>query len=471
MKQEVKAFINSHHLLKKNATVLVGVSGGPDSMALLHLLHSMREEWSLKLIAVIVDHQLRGDESRADLDYVRDMCMKWNIKFVGTSIDVPAHMQQYQVGTQLAAREVRYQFFEAQMVRFHADYLALGHHGDDQVETMLMSYVRTADASGFTGIPLKRQFATGEIIRPLLPVTKEIIGAYCQEHGITPRIDPSNHEAVYTRNYFRKYVIPLLKQKNQNIHTTVQHLSETLHTDEEFLQAEANKVLKNSVELDFANKTATLKINPYKSYPLALQRRVFHLILKYLYDELPKDLSYVHVAHLFALIDSEKSNTRMDFPMHLKVEKSYGSLSFYFMHQHPHHAPFHEVISVPGEKVLPDGSIVKASLTIDAYQEDKHIYYCDVDQVAMPLHIRTRRSGDRMRWKGLKGSKKLKDIFIDEKIPLRKRDKWPIIVDNNDEILWLIGMKKGYPEKQGKSNQYIRIEYKGCNQLGGNEHA
>ncbi|MBM7601282.1 tRNA(Ile)-lysidine synthase [Virgibacillus halotolerans] len=460
MKQEVTAFINRHHLLEKNATVLVGVSGGPDSMALLHLLHSMREEWNLKLIAVMVDHQLRGEESQADLDYVRDICAKWDIVFVGTSIDVPAYKRQHQMGTQLAAREVRYQFFAEQMEYFQADYLALGHHGDDQVETMLMSFVRTADSSGFSGIPSKRRFASGAIIRPLLSVTKTITEAYCEKYGIIPRIDPSNHETVYTRNYFRKHVIPLLKEKNQKIHTTVQYLSESLQSDEDFLQTEANKVLEDIVDLDIENKTASLKINQYKSHPLALQRRVFHLILKYLYDELPKDLSYVHEAHLFTLIGSEKSNARMDFPSQLKVEKSYGNLSFYFLHQHPLHSPFHEVLSIPGELELPDGSSIKASLTDVAYREEKHIYCCDVEQVALPLHIRTRKPGDRMRWKGLNGSKKLKDIFIDEKIPLRERNKWPIMVDNNNEILWLIGIKKGQPATQGKPTEYIQIEYK-----------
>lgn len=459
MKQCVTAFINRHHLLKENTTVLVGVSGGPDSMALLHFLHSIREEWNLKLIAVIVDHQLRGEESQADLEYVRDVCAAWDIAFAGTSIDVPAYKQQHQLGTQLAAREVRYQFFAEQMEYFHADYLALGHHGDDQVETMLMSFVRTADPSGFSGIPVKRCFACGEIIRPLLSVTKASTVAYCQEHRITPRIDPSNHETVYTRNFFRKHVIPQLKEKNGKIHTTMQYLSEGMQADEDFLQMEANKVLHKIVDLNVKNKTASLKINHYKSHPLALQRRVFHLILNYLYEELPKDLSYVHEAHLFALIESDKSNAWIDFPFQLKVEKSYGNLSFYFSHQYPHLSPIREVLSIPGEIELPDGSVIKASLSDEANHEDTNFFYCDAEQVALPLHIRTRQPGDRMRWKGLNGSKKLKDIFIDEKISPKERDKWPIVVDNNNEILWLIGLKKGIPANRSKQTRYIQIEY------------
>lgn len=455
----VTSFINKHQLLRKDATVLVGVSGGPDSMALLHFLCTIRREWNLKLIAIGLDHQLRGEASLADMDYVRHVCIDWNIKFIETSIDVPSYKQERQIGTEIAAREVRYRFFAQQMNHFQADYLALGHHGDDQVETMLMGLARSASSSAFAGIPIKRNFATGEIIRPLLCVTKATIEAYCQVHQITPRIDSTNQETMFTRNYFRKHVVPLLKEKNGNIHTTVQHLSETIHEDELFLQAEANKMMKNTVQFNKESKIATLKIDHYKSRPLALQRRVFHLILNYLYDGFPKDLSYIHEEYLFALMENEKSNAQIDFPRQLKVEKSYGELAFYFLTQPSYSISYHEVLKVPGQMELPDGSILKASFTENPPIEKKHAYCCDVEQVDLPLHIRTRQPGDRMRWKGLNGSKKLKDIFIDAKIPLKERDKWPIVVDNNGEILWLVGLKKGRPGIQSKQSRYIQLDY------------
>lgn len=459
MINRVTSFINKHHLLSKNTTVLVGVSGGPDSMALLHFLRSIRKEWNLRIIAIGLDHQLRGEASLADLHYVRGVCLDWNIKFIETSIDVPSYKQDKQLGTEIAAREVRYHFFAQQMRYFQADYLALGHHGDDQVETMLMGLVRAASSSAFSGIPIKRRFATGEIIRPLLSVTKTIIETYCQENQITPRIDPTNNETIYTRNYFRKEVVPLLKKKNRNIHTTVQHLSETIHEDELFLQAEAKKALKDIVQLDSESKTATLKIDQYKSHPRALQRRIFHLILNYLYEELPKDLSYIHEEYLFSLIESKKSNARIDFPSQLKLEKSYGNLTFYFQNRQPYPITYHRILGIPGEVELPDGSIVKANFVENMFVENEYSYFCDVKQVELPLHIRTRRPGDRMRWKGLNGSKKLKDIFIDVKAPLKDRDKWPIVVDNKGEILWLIGLKKNQPSLQLEQSQYIQLNY------------
>lgn len=199
MENIIASFIKRHQLLRKNTTVLIGVSGGPDSMALLHFLYSIRETWNLRLIAVGVDHQLRGAQSLADLHYVSEVCLKWNIKFVETSIDVPSYKRDRRIGTEIAAREVRYQFFAEQMDNFQADYLALGHHGDDQVETMLMGLVRSANSSAFSGIPVKRTFATGQIIRPLLCVTKATIQAYCKKNQINPRMDPTNLETKIGR--------------------------------------------------------------------------------------------------------------------------------------------------------------------------------------------------------------------------------------------------------------------------------
>ncbi|MGP4063283.1 tRNA lysidine(34) synthetase TilS [Oceanobacillus sp. M65] len=463
MKNTILSFIKGKQLLTMNATVLIGVSGGPDSMALLHFLKSLRKEWQLKLIAISVDHQLRGEESLEDLHYVKEMCKQWDIQFVGTSLDVPAYKETHHLGTQIAARELRYQFFAEQMQRFNASYLALGHHGDDQVETMLMEFVRSASSNTLSGIPVKRTFATGRIIRPFLCVTKKEIEAYCVAEQIVPRIDPSNNEINYTRNYFRKQVLPLIKEKNSNIHTTMQHLSETLQEDENFLQMEAKNMVKAVVGTNLSNCEAMFEINSFKQYPRALQRRAFHLILNYLYEDLPKNLSYVHEAHFFSLLQSEKSNVQIDFPHHLKLEKSYANVRFYFETQQEQGGTFHNIMEIPGKVSLPDGSTVTALSVNKCTEEDELTYFCSMDQVALPLHIRTRQFGDKMRWKGLNGSKKVKDIFIDAKIPRNERDTWPIVTDNNGEILWLIGLKKGYPKRKSNSASYIQLHYENGN--------
>ncbi|MEN1966445.1 tRNA lysidine(34) synthetase TilS [Lentibacillus sp. N15] len=458
MYQKVMAFIKNHQLLAKNKTVVVGVSGGPDSMALLHFFVSIRTLFQLRIIAVSVDHQLRGEESRGDLLYVQKKCAEWNIECYGTSVDVLAHMRKRKIGIEVAARELRYQVFAEQMNTYNADYLALGHHGDDQVETMLMGLVRSANTKALAGIPLKRPFADGMVIRPLLVAGKGEIEAYCQKHHIVPRRDPTNEESTFTRNYFRNEVIPLIKKQNHNIHTTAQHLSEALQADEQFIHQEASRLFGEVITLDETSGSAWFQIDHFQSYPLALQRRFYHLILNYLYVELPKDLSYVHEEHFFALLTTNKANIQMDFPRQLKVEKSYQTLRFYFLFYALRNIELNEALAVPGEAILPDGSMVRTEWTEDPV-ENEHTYVCGKDQIALPLHIRTRQDGDRMRWKGLKGSKKLKDIFIDAKIPKKERDNWPIVTDNKGEILWLIGLKKGQPRSETNATSFIKLYY------------
>lgn len=457
MREAVTAFMNKHQLLAKQKTVIIGVSGGPDSMALLHFFESIRTSYQLQIIACSVDHQLRGEQSQADLLYVQQKCAEWDIEFFGTSVDVPAYAENKKIGVEVAARELRYRVFAEQMQKYHADYLALGHHGDDQVETMLMALVRSANVKALAGIPVTRPFACGFIIRPFLGVTKDEIETYCKKHRIVPRRDSTNDETKFTRNYFRKKIVPLIKVKNNNIHTTVQHLSNALQQDEQFLHEEAKRLFDDVVTLDQTYRSAVFQIDHFQSFPNALQRRFYHLILNYLYDELPKDLSYTHEEQFFALLLSKKANTGVDFPLHLKVEKSYQKVYFRF-HVHESQS-IHETLHIPGEIRLPDGSIISAEWTdMPTWTEDT--YVCGIDQIALPLHIRTRWAGDRMSWKGLNGSKKVKDIFIDAKIPPKERDKWPIVTDNNGEILWLIGLKKGQPKKQTNSASLIKLSYK-----------
>ncbi|RDW15319.1 tRNA lysidine(34) synthetase TilS [Oceanobacillus arenosus] len=460
MEQAVLSFIKKHQLLTENATVLVGASGGPDSMALLYFFRSIREKWNLQLVAVSIDHQLRGEQSREDLEYVQAICEEWDIPFIGATVDVPAYMKQHQVGTELAARELRYQVFSEKMQQVDATYLALGHHGDDQVETMLMRLTRSANASMLNGIPVKREFAKGMIIRPFLCITKADIEGFCKENQIIPRIDPTNFDPTYTRNFFRKHLLPQIKEKNNNVHITIQHLSETLREDEALLQEEARKMMKDVVELDIINQMASFEIDSFRMHHHALQRRCFHLILSYLYKELPKDLSYVHDEYFFTLFNHNKGNTRIDFPSNLKLEKSYDRVTFYFADSNSHDPSYDETLMIPGEVELSDGSTVHADFADKVDTSDPFLYICNIDQVAGPLHIRTRRDGDRMSWKGLNGSKKLKDIFIDSKIPITERDGWPILVDNNDEVLWVIGLKKGQPKSKAVNGKWVQVYYK-----------
>lgn len=461
-------YIKWHQLLEQGKTVVVGVSGGPDSMALLSFLNSIRSAWDLTLIALSVEHGLRGQVSLDDLSYVEQMCEEWEIAFEGTSVDVASYKKAHQVGTQVAARELRYSFFREQMEKHQADYLALGHHADDQLETMLMNLARSSTPEALSGIPIRRTFATGMIIRPFLCVTREEIEAYCQSKGIVPRRDASNEDIKYTRNAVRKKISPLIKELNPNVHRGLQHLSTSLMADAEYLAERTRKMVDSIVTFNPDKQEAFFDVKTFKSYPSALQRRAFHLILNHLYHETPKNVSYIHEENFFNLLKQNGGHKKLDLPEQVQVTKSYLDVTFHMADNDSNSHPFRMPLTIPGETILPDDSKLIAKEVSHPDFKGKYTYICNHDHIDFPLYVRTRKSGDRMGWKGLHGHKKLKDIFIDYKVPLSDRDGWPIVTDDNDQILWLIGLKKNQVEQLSTATSYIQLTYE---KVKGEHHA
>lgn len=446
MENKIEAFIEKHQLIEKQRRVIVGVSGGPDSMALLHFLWYRRTKYKLDIIAVGVDHQLRTNVSEQDMLYVKRQCEQWDIPFSMSKVDVIAYKQKHKVGTQLAARSLRYEVFAEKMQQYEADYLALGHHGDDQIETMLMGMTRMTSLQGLRGIPFKRSFARGEIIRPLLPLTKEEIETYCAAYEINPRIDDSNFETDYTRNELRLHVVPILKDKNHYLHQTIQQLSETIQEDEAYIMSEAEKLLSNIVTLHESHQGATIEINHFTKHPVSLQRRVFRLTLNYLYKQnIPDKISYTHEQIFLQLLEDSTANKLLHFPRQLQVEKSYNNVHLFFKQAKKTTQSFHVVIEdIPTQISLPDQSVIKVERVSDisTYRQTAHCFIYPEAALSFPLHIRHRKAGDRMSYEGLQGSKKLKDIFIDDKVPRQRRDQLYLLTDDEAEILWLIGMRK-----------------------------
>lgn len=461
MREKVIQFIEEQALITPNTTVLVGVSGGPDSVALLHLLVSLKETYQLKVIAVSIDHMLREEASQEDVAYVQSICAAWGVPFEAEEVNVNKYKALHKVGTQVAARELRYEAFARQMERHGADYLALGHHGDDQIETMIMSLARTTNLSAFTGIPVKRSFSRGKITRPLLAVSKEEINSYCVMHGLDPRIDASNFEPTYTRNDIRLNVVPKLKETNANLHETVQHLTETLREDERFLTEAAEMALESLVHFDEKAKTATFSIKKFQACSVSLQRRIYRLILNYLYEELPSQLSYIHEEIFLTLFHLEAPNKSVDFPRGLIVERAYDQALLCFQDTMKKAKGIEERIdSVPSVISLPNGATLSVSYTDKKVAEAEHTYIFSKEQVSFPLHIRNRKAGDRMSWYGLQGRKKLKSIFIDEKVPRKIRDEMFVVTDDSGEIMWVIQLKKATLNRDFEQPPFILLEYK-----------
>ncbi|WP_110926098.1 tRNA lysidine(34) synthetase TilS [Bacillus massiliglaciei] len=460
LKETVLRIIEGHGLIKGHSRLLVGVSGGPDSLALLHFLKEVQPIFQYELHAAHVDHMFRGEESYQDLIFAEKICEKWGIPFSARRADVPAYMEQTGMSSQTAARKVRYDFYKELMDEYEMDTLVLGHHGDDQIETILMRLTRGASGKARAGIPLKRPFHSGQIIRPFLAVTKQDIEAYNRQHHLTPRLDPSNEKNDYMRNRFRHEVLPFLKQENRRVHEHFQRFSEELQEDEDYLQEAAAKKMEG-IWLEKSPDVSSVKIDALLEMPKPLQRRAIQLILNYLYPKRPSSLSAIHIEQLAALFINPQPSAELHLPEGLIAGKSYQTCIFRFSRQQP--LKYSLSIQIPGETFLPNGYKIKAHYMKEESPNTGGNDSFDIPAqlVSLPLTVRTRRDGDRMKVKGLGGTKKLKKIFIDEKVPLAERNDWPVIIDSRGEILWVPALRKsewGEASSLDESS-YIHLSY------------
>ncbi|MDQ0202142.1 tRNA lysidine(34) synthetase TilS [Neobacillus ginsengisoli] len=458
LETKVEAFLNRHSFKLENLKMVVGVSGGPDSLALLHYLKGQKEVRNLSIVVAHVDHMFRGRESFEDALFVKHYCEQYTIPFEMVRINVPELIKQTGNSSQIAAREARYEFYAKIMEKYNYPYLALGHHGDDQMETMLMRMTRGSSGKARAGIPFTRAFHKGIIFRPFLNLTKAEIEEYCKEQGLTPRLDPSNMKSTYSRNRFRKEVLPFLKLENRHVHEHFQRFSEELQSDETFLQ-ELTVQQMNTVMTKREKNKITIDVKRFSIVPIPLQRRGIQLILKYLYNEKPGSLSAIHIDQVLSLMQNSHPSGKLDLPHGLHIIRSYLNMSFQFdsVNDQTYHFEVHE----PGTIELPCGGRIKMSFIDREFTETNLVFALfHVDKIKMPFIIRTRKIGDRMTLKGMSGTRKLKDIFIDRKVSIRDRDTWPVITDAEGTILWLPGLKKSSLEGiDYKAKQYILLTY------------
>lgn len=458
LEEKVRAFLKRKGLELKDKKFLVGVSGGPDSIALLHYLWSNKNAFNIEIVAAHVDHMFRGKESFQDAMFVREYCKGRDIPFEMERINVPEYIEKTGKSPQTAARDCRYNFFRKIVKKYNLDYIALGHHGDDQVETILMRLTRGSTGKARAGMPFKRPFAEGVIIRPFLCLNRTEIEEYCIKEELNPRRDPSNEKGVYSRNRFRKEVLPFLRKENPQVHEHFQRFSEELQSDEVYLQ-ELTVQKMNTVMEKKADEEILVDIDAFGAMPMPLQRRGIQLILNYLYKERPASLSASHIESIFSLMKSPHPSGKLNFPNDLHIVRSYRQCHFQFQKEPVQSYQF-EVFEPAIIKLPNGGSIIFEYTDCPDGNLNHNTLLLDREEVPMPLIIRTRAKGDRMTLKGMQGTRKIKDIFIDHKIPLRERDSWPIVTDSDGRILWVPGLKKSHYSMQYPScASYIILKY------------
>lgn len=426
--------------IKKNSKVVIGVSGGADSMCLFHLLNELKKEKNLDVICAHVNHGIRK-ESQEEARFVSDYCKKTKSTFEYKILNFKDTKN-----FEACAREERYEFYESIIQKYQADYLLTAHHGDDLVETILMRLTRGSTLEGYSGFRKITPKENYTLLRPLIYTTKEEIENYNKRNNIEYRIDKTNKDEHYTRNRYRMHILPFLKEENKNVHKKYLKFSEEIEEIEEYLQKQTYIALTRCIDFDKVN------LHEFKSLDKVLQKRVIKSFLKKEYKRDCNSLNERHLELIMKIANGNKANTKINLPLKRTIIKEYDKL--YFSHNSKKEKK--EYILEEYMSWSKTESIIK--LTEETNEKSNFILRLNSKEIALPLKVRTRIPGDTLEVKNLNGTKKISDIFINEKIPKEKREAWPIVVDAKDRILWLPGLKKTNFDK--KNNEYYDIIYK-----------
>ena len=348
--------------------------------------------------------------------------------------------------TENDARIKRYEFFEKIVNKYQAEILMTAHHGDDLIETILMRLTRGSNFSGYKGFKKITDKKNYQLIRPLIYLTKEEIINYNKEKNLEYRIDKTNQSEDYTRNRFRKKIVPFLHQENPKVHQKFLKFSEELDRIEAYLEKKTKTVLTSIYDFDKVN------LHKFKELDFVFQIRVIDDMLKKEYQDKIYLLNDTHQKMIFNLIENKSPNKRINLPLDKILQKSYHYLYFDNSHE-----------PIKKEYILKDSIILNnqekiIKLTTSSILKSNNLLRLNSNEIALPLKVRTRKKGDIIKLKNLNYTKKLKDIFIDEKVPLEKRNNWPVITDANDVILWIPGLKKSNFDKN--NNEFYDIIYK-----------
>lgn len=440
--EEVYEFIGKKLKLTEIDTVVIGVSGGPDSMALLYIMNQFKEKIGFKIICAHVNHNKRP-ESEKEQKCLEKYCKENNIIFEYIKInnwgDDNFHNE---------ARTVRYNFFDEIINIYSARYLMTAHHGDDLIETILMRIVRGSTLKGYSGFSRIVNKGNYTLVRPLITVTKTEIEDFDIKNNIWYAIDSSNNEDHYTRNRYRHKVLPFLKKEDPNVHKKFLKYSKTLLENNEFIENEASKYF-NKV---FHN--GNLNIDKFVQLDKVIQSKIIYNILERIYGDDLFIICDAHVDLIFNLISSSKSNSIVHLPNNLVVIKSYNDLVFTYDEEQTDKYEI-EVINIVN---LPNGKIIEK--TTDTNEISNNIIRLNSKEIALPLYVRNKRNGDKMTIKGMTGTKKISDIFIDDKIKTSDRNAWPVVLDSEENIVWLPGLKKSKFDKKISQEYDIILRYR-----------
>jgi tRNA(Ile)-lysidine synthase len=453
--ETVRATLARYPLFRAGQTVVVAVSGGPDSTALLHLLTELRTEWQLTLVAAHLNHGFRGVEADGDADYVAGLCHELEIDCVVEKTDVPAIARRRHLSAQEAAREVRHALLRRVAAEVGAQYIALGHTRDDRVETILMNLLRGAGPDGLEGFPA----ADPPLIRPLYDATREQTEAYCLRHVLHPRQDASNSNTDYLRNRTRLELLPyLMSYYNENVAGALLRLAEVISAENRVLEDQTAAFMGANARQTAENELV-LGSKSLLSVPIALQRRALRQAILSVRGHLQGVTYELTETILSAVAQGQRRAVTLSCDEGGPVRLLAGPAGLRVIRQRAPVTvlPWRVEVGIPGDTVVrPAGLLIHARICFSreetecfvsgAYPEDSAAYgkrevvAFRVADLALPLNARSREPGDRIRLRPSGGTRKLQDVCVDRKIPREIRQSLAVLSAADGEVLGVAGV-------------------------------
>ncbi len=434
--------IENNFPFEKGQKIVIGCSGGPDSMALFDMLLKLREKYQLFLICAHVNHNLRK-ESIEEEAYLRKFCKDHFVFYETMTIEKYGEDNFHN-----EARTIRYHFFDGVIDKYHADILMTAHHADDLIETVLMRISRGSSLQGYSGFHSIVEKENYRIARPLITFTKDELEKYNEVNHVKYFIDKSNAESKYTRNRYRKEVLPFLKREDAYVHEKFLKFSEVLYQANSYIEKETKKAEKRVL---FDHR---LKIDAFLKEDVFIQKEILYSLMSEFYQDDLILVSDKHIDLLYQLITSKRANLTYNLPNEVLAIKSYDEC---YLERRPNFLSTYEIEFSSFAK-LPNGHVIER--INETSENSNFICRLDSSEIRLPLIIRTRKIGDKMAVKGLDGTKKLKDIFINSKVDVKKRELWPVVVDARGIIVWLPGLKKSKFNKTKSESYDIIMKYR-----------
>ena len=443
---EVQRFIDTHELLHLGAKVMVAVSGGADSMALLSVLHQLQSTYRLTLTVAHVNHQLRGEEAVRDALFVERYTDKLGLPFHKVDVDVKALKRRTGLSPQHAARQLRHDALQSLSHSLAATHIALGHTADDQAETLLMRLLRGGGPAGLAGMPAKRI----PFIRPLLGVHRDFILEYLRTTGVPWVEDSSNANRSYLRNRVRLDLMPALRGYHPQITQRLHQVADMLRTDNDVLEQQTEVLTRQVLSRKVGNAMLSLRRAPFSAAPVAMQRR----LLRYAIDRLPFSGDRAGFRDVEALLQFVVSGgnvgRRLTLAGQLMAEWHNDVVLLWQARALPS-TSLSVILPVPGTLTLRGLASTLTAKTVILSQDwqgrlESGLALLDGDAAAFPLSLRFPRPGDRFHPLGAAGSQKLQDFFVNKRVPRAIRPHVPLVLAG-PEILWVVGYRIAEPFK------------------------